>query len=85
MTTNISFRSTADEAQLDELLFSNGRTLQGARDIEIYDELSMRHLPWIASRRMRSGRSVWRNGASSLYLGTASACVARRLASLSRF
>jgi hypothetical protein len=45
MTTNISFQCTADEAQLDELLFSNGRTLQGARDIEIYDELSLRHHP----------------------------------------
>jgi hypothetical protein len=31
--------------KLDELLFSNGRTLQGARDIEIYDELALRHHP----------------------------------------
>jgi hypothetical protein len=45
MTTDISFQCTADEAQLDELLFSNSRTLRGARDIEIYDELAMRHHP----------------------------------------
>jgi hypothetical protein len=45
MTADISFQCTADEAQLDELLFSNGRTLQGASDIEIYDELSLRHHP----------------------------------------
>jgi hypothetical protein len=45
MTANISFHCTPDEAQRDELLFSKGRTLPSARDIEIYDELAMRHHP----------------------------------------
>jgi len=47
MTTDNAFRFTADddEAERDDRLFSNGRTLQNAPDIEICDELSMRHLP----------------------------------------
>ncbi len=58
ITPNISFDCTPDEAQLDELLFSNGRTLQGARDIEIYDELSSLFRDSDGVRRAQAGELV---------------------------
>jgi hypothetical protein len=45
MTTQPSFQFTADKEQREDQLFSNGRTLQEARDVEIFDELAMRHHP----------------------------------------
>ena len=58
ITPNISFDCTPDEAQLDELLFSNGRTLQGAREIEIYDELSSLFRDSDGVRRAQAGELV---------------------------